>query len=197
MSDARLKSLAERLINLADAYKEDVAAVIEEAKKADIDTSGLRRLVSWMRTDATARAEREAIDEQYRFLAGEIDEPATLPDEGFLSQAVRFYADGLTVRQVAEVLKVSVGKAHKLKTLAAAFAVHAPVNVNMNTERDLVDGDLGEWQPPKPAKPQPTPGEALQVLRDACPAPPLDTRTFDEIAGPMPEGLRRQTEARP
>src|SRR4051812_37926161 len=89
---------AERLTKLADDYKEDVSLVIEDAKKADVDTGALRRLVAWQRMDSIKRAEREAIDEQYRFLAGELDEPATLPEEGELSQAVRFYSDKLTVR---------------------------------------------------------------------------------------------------
>lgn len=127
-----IAAFAERLAILANAYKDDVAVVINDAKEADVDPSALRRLVAWMRLDAVTRAERDALDDQYRFLAGEIAEPAALPTEGVLAQAVMLYGDGLTVRQVADTLKISVGKAHKLKTQAAAFTVH--LNVNMNGE---------------------------------------------------------------
>jgi uncharacterized protein (UPF0335 family) len=139
-------ALADRLTTLAEAYKEDVAAVIEDAKEADVDTSAVRRLSSWQRKDPLKRAEQEAIDHQYRFLAGEVDEPATLPAESLISQAMRLYADKLTVRQVAEVLEVSVGKAQKLKTLANAFAGSVHVQMNVNTDhREMTADDLGSF----------------------------------------------------
>ncbi len=121
---------AERLTKLADDYKGDVALVIEDAKKADVDPGALRRLVSWQRKDAVKRAEDEALDEQYRFLAGEAAEAAALPTEGELATAVSLYRDRKTVREVAVEMKISTGKAHKLKVQAAAFIVHDAVNVN-------------------------------------------------------------------
>lgn len=119
---------AERLKRITEAYRADVESIIEDAKKAEVDPSGLRRLVAWMRRDSVKRAEQEAIDHQYRFLAGEVDEAAALPTDGELARAVSLYEDKHSVRQVAETLKISVGKAHKLKVLAAAFIVHQEMN---------------------------------------------------------------------
>ncbi|MEI7875612.1 MAG: hypothetical protein WCK95_26040, partial [Alphaproteobacteria bacterium] len=102
--------------------------VVEEARQAQVDPAALRRLVAWMRLDAVQRAEREALDDQYRFLAGELSQPAELPIEGELANAVRLYGMHKSVREVAAELKVSVGKAHKLRTQAAAFTAHSGVN---------------------------------------------------------------------
>ena len=123
-----IAALAERLIRLSDGYRDDVAVVVEEAWQAQVDPAALRRLVAWMRLDAVQRAEREALDDQYRFLAGELSQPAELPIEGELANAVRLYGMHKSVREVAAELKVSVGKAHKLRTQAAAFTVHRCVN---------------------------------------------------------------------
>lgn len=160
-----ISALADRLANLSEVYKGDVAVVMEDAKSAEVDTAALRRYVSWSGKDAVKRAEQEAIDHQYRFLAGEVDEPATLPAEGLLCQAIRLYADKLTVRQVAKVLEVSVGKAQQLKTLAVAFAgsVHVHVHVNVNTAREMTADDLGEWLPAHDAET----GELPREMDDA------------------------------
>ena len=113
--------------------------VVEEARQAQVDPAALRRLVAWMRLDAVQRAEREALDDQYRFLAGELSQPAELPIEGELANAVRLYGMHKSVREVAAELKVSVGKAHKLRTQAAAFTVHRDVNtVNTPNAPDAV-----------------------------------------------------------
>jgi uncharacterized protein (UPF0335 family) len=125
-----IRSFADRLQRLADDYKADVDVVLEDAKKADIDPGALRRLVSWLRMDEVTRAEREAIDEQYRFLAGELAQPAALPTEANLTKVVELLRQRMTVRQIAKELGVSVGKAHKLKVQAAAFTVHDGVNMN-------------------------------------------------------------------
>ena len=123
-----IAALAERLTRLSEGYRDDVAVVVEEARQAQVDPAALRRLVAWMRLDAVQRAEREALDDQYRFLAGELSQPAELPIEGELANAVRLYGMHKSVREVAAELKVSVGKAHKLRTQAAAFTVHRDVN---------------------------------------------------------------------
>ena len=134
-----IAALAERLIRLSDGYRDDVAVVVEEARQAQVDPAALRRLVAWMRLDAVQRAEREALDDQYRFLAGELSQPAELPIEGELANAVRLYGMHKSVREVAAELKVSVGKAHKLRTQAAAFTVHRDVNtVNTPSAPDAV-----------------------------------------------------------
>lgn len=144
---------AERIVSLAEAHKEDMATIIDQAKAADLDASALKRLASWKRKDATKRAESEAIDHQYRFLAGEVPESATLPPECELATAIRLFRENMTVRDVAKEMNIAVGKAHKLKTQAAAFSgVHVHLNVNADPEtgelpRDMVPGDLGDWLP--------------------------------------------------
>lgn len=124
----KVAQFAERLRNVHDAYKADVEAIIEEAKQAEVDPAGLRRLVAWMRRDAVKRAEQALIDEQYRFLAGEVAEAPPEPTDGELAVAISMLRNKASVRQIADELKVSVGKAHKLKVLATAFIVHRSVN---------------------------------------------------------------------
>lgn len=161
-----IASLSERLANLHDAYKADVEGVIEDAKKVDVEPAALRRLVSWKRIPSVKRAEREAIDDQYRFLAGELPTPAVLPPESELATAVRLFNEDKSVRQVAEEMEISVGKAHKLKTQAAAFkdSVHVQMNMNTPKGRPMEAADLGEWLPPH----DPETGEVV----DAGPTPP-------------------------
>lgn len=119
---------ADRLRRVHEAYQADVDSIMQDAKQHDVDPSGLRRLVSWMRQDAAKRLEKELLDEQYRFLAGEIAEAPPEPTEGELAVAIGMVRSKATVRQIADELKVSVGKAHKLKVLATAFIVHRSVN---------------------------------------------------------------------
>ena len=146
-----IAALAERLTRLSEGYRDDVAVVVEEARQAQVDPAALRRLVAWMRLDAVQRAEREALDDQYRFLAGELSEPAELPIEGRLASAVRLYGMHKSVREVAAELKVSVGKAHKLRTQAAAFTVHRDVNTVNTPAATPVPGENGAAS--RPASP--------------------------------------------
>lgn len=160
-----ITSLSDRLTNLAEDYKADVASVIKDAKEFEVDPAAIRRLASWKRMDPVKRAEREALDDQYRFLAGELPTPATLPPEGELATAVRLFNEKMTVRDVAAEMGIAVGKAHRLKTQAAAFAVHVQVNVNApaSDHRLMLDGDIGEWLPSH----DPETGE---LPRDMCEA---------------------------
>lgn len=137
----KIAIFADRLQRVMDNAKDDIASVVEDAKKQDVDPSALRRLVSWKRKDRTKREDQEAIDEQYRFLAGELPTPATPPSEGELAVAIRLYGEKKSVREVADELKVSVGKAHKLKTLAALFIVHEEMNT-VNTPAPEPEIDL-------------------------------------------------------
>ena len=175
-----IAALAERLIRLSDGYRDDVAVVVEEARQAQVDPAALRRLVAWMRLDAVQRAEREALDDQYRFLAGEVSQPAELPIEGELANAVRLYGMHKSVREVAAELKVSVGKAHKLRMQAAAFTVHQSVNtVNTPNAPDAaftVHSGVNTVNTPAAT---PVPGENGAASRPASPVVAL--------AGEMPE----------
>lgn len=137
----KIAAFAERLEKLTADFKSDLDTLKEQAEKADIDFAGIRRLVSWQRKDATKRAEQEAIDHQYRFLAGDVDEPASIPRSGELATAIQLFGEHKSIRQVADTLKISVGKAHKLKTLAALFTVHLEMNVNTN---DPETGEINE-----------------------------------------------------
>lgn len=61
-----------------------------------------------------------------------------MPRGSQLATAASLYADGMTIRDVAEKMGVSVGKAHTLKMKAAAFNVQP--HVNMNAEQEVGDG---------------------------------------------------------
>lgn len=136
---------ADRLRRVHETYQADVEAIMEDAKKHEVDPAGLRRLVSWMRQDTAKRLEKELIDEQYRFLAGEVPEAPAEPTEGELAVAIKMLRDKASVRQIADELKVSVGKAHKLKVLATAFIVHPSVNtVNTDAPAAGFDEIVGE-----------------------------------------------------
>ena len=165
-----IAALAERLTRLSDGYRDDVAVVVEEARQAQVDPAALRRLVAWMRLDAVQRAEREALDDQYRFLAGELSQPAELPIEGELANAARLYGMHKSVREVAAELKVSVGKAHKLRMQAAAFTVHQSVNtVNTPNAPDAaftVHRDVNTVNTPAAT---PVPGENGAASRPVAP----------------------------
>ena len=133
MTDARLIAFAERVSALRAQHKADMQVLRDEiAQTGKHDVAAVMRLAAWMDKDETDRAEREALDEQYRFLAGVLPEPAELPENGQIATAAALYADGMTVRAVAKEMGVSTGRAHKLKVLAAAFTgVHRAVNVGL------------------------------------------------------------------
>jgi uncharacterized protein (UPF0335 family) len=168
MTDPVLVGFVERLNALAEQYKEDVAAVIKEAKEQEIDAPALRRLAAYMRKDELTRLEQEAIDDQYRFLAGVAASPAELPDNGEVAQAAALFADSLSIRAVAKEMGVSVGKAHKLKSLAAMFTVHRAVNMNA-PDHDAETGEITESS-----------GAGASMGASVCAqavARPLDTQT--------------------
>jgi uncharacterized protein (UPF0335 family) len=155
----KLTAFADRLRNLREGFKDDVQSLMNDAGEANIEAPALRRLVSWLSQDHGKRAEKEAIDDQYRFLAGERATPATPPAESLLALAIDLYRNEATVRTVAQTLGVSVGKAHALKTQAAAFLVHVQATVNARKLREMVADDLGQWLPPH----DPATGELLEV----------------------------------
>jgi hypothetical protein len=134
MTDKKIRDFADRLTKLADAYKADRAALLAKAKNANIEPAALQRLVAWMRKDELVRLEQEAVDDQYRFLAGMLPAPAHLPKKGELATAAALYNDGLPTRAVAKKMGISLGKAHKLKVKAAAFNVQPHVNMNNEPE---------------------------------------------------------------
>lgn len=138
---AKLTAFADRLRNLRDGFKDDVQTLMSDAGEANIEGPALRRLVSWMAQDHVKRAEKDAIDEQYRFLAGERATPATPPAGSMLSLAIDLYRNEATVRTVAETLQVSVGKAASLRSQAAAFIVHVHENVNTPKARQMEAGE--------------------------------------------------------
>lgn len=171
MSDAaKVTSFAERLIALAEAYRADVATVIDQAKAADVDAPALRRLAAWMRKDEIARLEQEAVDDQYRFLAGLAPAPAELPAEGVLATAAALFADKLTIRAVAKEMGISVGKAHQLKIKAAAFNVHPVVNVN-TPAHDPATGEVIEDAAPQAVSPASAPQMDATSSASVIPVP--------------------------
>lgn len=161
---AKLTAFADQLRNLREGFKDDVQSLMDDAGEANIEAPALRRLVSWLSQDHAKRAEKEAIDEQYRFLAGERATPATPPAGSMLALAIDLYRNEATVRTVAETLKVSVGKAASLRAQAAAFTVHVHETVNAAPKvRQMESGDLGEWLPTH----DPDTGEVTEAKPDA------------------------------
>lgn len=146
------KTLAAQLRDLQDATKAQIAGVMARAEDAGLDPAGLRRFVSWKRKDEGKRAQQEAIDQQCRYLAGERDTPAQLPIGCELAQALNLYRRGLTVRQVSEELRVSTGKAGKLKQLSRMFDVHVHATVDKLTPHDPDTGEITETAPDVPVE---------------------------------------------
>ncbi len=133
----QFKALAAQLRDLQDATKESLATFNEKVAGQGIDPAGLRRFVSWKRQDEQKRAQREAIDQQCRYLAGERDTPAELPIGCELARALNCFRRNMTVRQVAEELGVSTGKAGKLRELARMFDVHVHARVDKPRRQKL------------------------------------------------------------
>lgn len=179
MEREQFQVFATRLRDLQDAGKETVAKLLEKAAAEGIDPAGLRRFVAWKRQDAERRAQQEAIDQQCRYLAGERDKPATLPIGCELAQAVNCFAKKMTVRQVAEALHVSVGKAQKLRNYARMFDVHVHSNVNAEPDHDPDTGEIIEDKEAdvsgahagEPSEPS-DPAEAERIPATVNPDPP-------------------------
>lgn len=133
----QFKALAAQLRDLQDATKESLATFNEKVAGQGIDPAGLRRFVSWKRQDEQKRAQREAVDQQCRYLAGERDTPAELPIGCELARALNCFRRNMTVRQVAEELGVSTGKAGKLRELARMFDVHVHARVDKPRRQKL------------------------------------------------------------
>jgi hypothetical protein len=160
MTTNKLAELAQRKAKLANDYKVAVAALRDEAKEANIDPAALGRLVTYMRKDEQARLDQQAVDDQYRFLAGLRSAAAEIPPGGQLAMAAALYAKDMKVRAVADKMGISVGKAHKLKVEAAAFNVQPRVNMNVaqkNGDNGSVPAAAHGAAPrqPKTAKQQP------------------------------------------
>jgi hypothetical protein len=117
---------------LVQAYRRRRAPVIKEAKQAGLDPNALRRRASQMRVDPAKMAEREALDHQHRFPAGELPGPAPLPRGTRLGRVVEMLRDNekITVRQIAKAVGVSVGTAQTLRRQATAFNVQSDLNMN-------------------------------------------------------------------
>jgi hypothetical protein len=161
MTNNKIAAFADQLTKLAKDYKANRAALLDEVKKADIDPAPLGRLVTWMRKDELARLEQEAVDDQYRFLAGLRPAGAEMPPGSQLATAASLYAEGMTVRDVAKKMGVSVGKAHTLKLKAAAFNVQPHVNMNTSPEiapRPVAPDDEEETTRTDVSKPAAAPG---------------------------------------
>lgn len=138
------KTLAAQLRAIQDGSKQQIEKLAERAEAAGFDPAGLRRFVAWKRKDEAKRAQQEAIDQQCRYLAGERETPAQLPIGCELAQALNLYRRGLTVRQVAEELHVSTGKAGKLKQLSRMFIVHVHATVDKTPDHDPDTGEITE-----------------------------------------------------
>lgn len=174
--DAKVLTFAERVLSIRAIAKADMDTLRQQIIEADLDPAAVARLATWLEKDEAKRAEQDAIDEQYRFLAGLLPEPAELPEESQIAKAAALYADKLTVRAVAKEMGVSVGRAHKLKILAAAFTVHERVNVN----KPAHDPDTGEITE-NGATSDTVPGDDART--------PEPSRSAEVVSTPIDDGL--------
>jgi hypothetical protein len=133
----KVRSFVDRLHALDQAHKGKRAAVIKEAERADLDRSALLRLASRLRGDPAKMAEREALDHQYRYLAGKLLNPAGVPTGTRLGRVVEMLVDNekTTVRAISKTLRVSVGTAHTLRRQALAFNVQSDLNMNKSDQK--------------------------------------------------------------
>lgn len=181
------KTLAAQLRDLQDASKAQIAGVLARAEEAGLDPAGLRRFVSWKRKDEAKRAQQEAIDQQCRYLAGERDTPAQLPIGCELAQALNLYRRGLTVRQVAEELHVSTGKAGKLKQLSRMFDVHVHAAVD-KPAHDPETGEITEAAGRSPDAP-PAGGASAVEMGQGTPDAGTGGATTREVETVLIDGL--------
>jgi uncharacterized protein (UPF0335 family) len=119
----QFKALATQFRDLQDSNKNSVDRFMEQVAGHGIDTAGLRRYVARKRQGSEKRAQQDAIDQQCLYLAGERDTPAELPIGCELAQAINLFRRNMTVQQVAAELRVSNGKAGKLRQLGQMFDV--------------------------------------------------------------------------
>jgi hypothetical protein len=133
----KVRVLVDRLHELDQAYKGKRAAVIKEAERAGLEFNALRRLAARMRVDPAKLAQREALDHQYLYLAGERPNPAAVPKGTPLGRVVEMLVDNkkTTVRAIAQTLRVSVGTAHALRRQASAFNVQSDLNMNKGDQK--------------------------------------------------------------
>lgn len=195
------KALALQIRDLQDTHKDNVEKVLEHADDAGVDRAGLRRFVAWKRQDPEKRAQKEAIDQQCQYLAGERDTPAVLPVGCELAQAINCFRRNMTVRQTAEELRISTGKAGKLRQLARMFAtdvVHATVDVD-SAKVDVIS-------PPEAADLPLHDLETGEIVEPASPGlPPKHAAAIGAVLDEMaeeddlviPSFLRRQPEPTP
>lgn len=176
MTDARkqFQTMAAQLRDLQDANKKGVEKLLSKAEGQGVDPAGLKRFVAWKRQNEEKRAQREAIDQQCRYLAGERETPAELPIGCELYRAVHYYRRNFTVRQVADEMEISTGKAGKLRELAQMFIVHVHESVDKQHDGDgvIIESNAApqadeQPSPPQaadPAKPIPVSGARIGTL---------------------------------
>jgi len=198
------KALALQIRDLQDNHKDNLEKVLEHAEDAGVDRAGLRRFVAWKRQDPEKRAQKEAIDRQCQYLAGERDTPAVLPIGCELAQAINCFRRNMTVRQVAGELQISTGKAGKLRQLARMFAVD--VHVHADVDNTAEGGRVDVISPPEVADLPLHDPETGEIAEPASPGlPPKHAAAIGAVLDEMaeeddlviPSFLRRQPEPTP
>jgi uncharacterized protein (UPF0335 family) len=184
----QFQALAGELRDLQDATKGKTTSIMERALGAGFDPAGIRRFVAWKRQDQEKRAQREAIDHQCRYLAGEVETPAVLPIGCELYRALHLYRRKMTVRQVADEMKISTGKAGNLYKLARMFGVHVHDNVD-SPKVDMITPPAAAALPAH----DPATGEVLEV---AGPAEGIGHNSKRACIIPQPDAWKEITLAR-
>lgn len=143
IDDNPIVRFADRINAIKTRAREDMAVVIDEAKAAGHDPATLRKIASLLEMDEDKREERDTLLDLYRSAAG-IDPPMENVDYRQNQEDWRaadlFEAD-LSVRDVAKRMKISTGKAHKLRVRWCAFKLFTRSRGDEHREHPAHDAD--------------------------------------------------------
>jgi uncharacterized protein (UPF0335 family) len=169
MTDAKLKSLVERIERLMDerdGIASDIRDIYSEAKGNGYIPKALRKVVARMRADEAALAEEETLIELYEAALGRV---------GKAMAAVRA---GATLDDAAEangIDRATLARARAVAKQSENATVAKPTEIATPVEQ-------GDRQSPLRG------GTGTAVTSSPAPA----AATFEEIAGPLPDHLRRE-----
>lgn len=215
----RLRSFLERIEKLLEeraAIQSDIKDVFSEAKGVGYDVKTMRRLIQIRAQDTADRAEQEALLDTYMAALGmntyavsrepteeELEERASrIVSE--VDRCVALVEGGKppSIAAIRQEIGCSLGKASKIRGM-----VEARISLSLAGDRenetppiDIVTSHAtADYGGAPPTDEPEIGGEARPgTYSDGNPdmgipisAPPTDTRTFDEIVGPLPGHLRR------
>ena len=186
---AKLKSYVERinrLLDERDALLSDIRDIYAEAKGNNVVPKVLRKVI----------ARKRAKDPAALILEDDLLDSYLAALDGPTRKAVAMAAQGATAREIEQATgidHVTVSRSVSLKKNTETQVVSAPAGGDTRTPEPSRSAEV-------PATPLSSGGmgeapvahaEGVSTTPKPTPAAPLDTRSFDEIAGEIPAHLRR------